>query len=150
MSQSADTAVRPGLSSDDSGLMKWLPVIVWGAAIFILSTSLFSAANTGRIIKPILEWLMPGVSAATIAVAHGLIRKSAHFANYCILFWLLIRGPMARRPYLALAFCVAYALLDEGHQILVPGRTPSLYDVALDSSGALFSNFLRAALAELA
>ena len=40
-------------------------------------------------------------------------------------------------------------LLDEGHQIFVPGRTASLYDVAIDSSGALFSRFLNAAVAEI-
>ena len=44
--------------------------------------------------------------------------------NMRVLFWLLLRGPMAGRPYLALSVCVLYALLDEGHQILVPGRTP--------------------------
>jgi VanZ family protein len=32
----------------------------------------------------------------------------------------------------------------------VPDRTASLYDVALDSSGALFSHFLTAAIAEIA
>jgi VanZ family protein len=82
-------------------------------------------------------------------MGHMLVRKAAHFTNYGILFWLLIRGPMEGRPYAALAFCVFYALLDEGHQIFVPGRTASLYDVAIDSSGALFSRFLNAAVAEI-
>jgi VanZ family protein len=45
--------------------------------------------------------------------------------------------------------CVGYAFLDEGHQIFAAGRTPSLYDVALDSSGALFSRFLHAAISEV-
>ena len=57
---------------------------------------------------------------------------------------------MADRPYLALMLCVIYALTDEGHQAFVPGRTASLYDVALDSTGALFSHFLTTAIAELA
>jgi VanZ family protein len=56
---------------------------------------------------------------------------------------------MAQRPYLALMLCVVYALTDEGHQVFVPGRTASLYDVALDSTGALFSHFLTAAIAEI-
>jgi VanZ family protein len=127
----------------------WMPTIVWVIALFVLSSSLFSAVNTSRMIEPVLRFLLPGASAATISLLHGLIRKAAHFTNYGILFWLLIRGPMAGRPYTALALCVCYAFLDEGHQILVPGRTPSLYDVALDSSGALFSRFLNAAAAEL-
>jgi VanZ family protein len=61
-----------------------------------------------------------------------------------------VRGPMAQRPHLALAACVLYALLDEGHQIFVPGRTPSLYDVGIDFSGALFSRFLHLAIVEIA
>jgi hypothetical protein len=127
---------------------EWAPVLAWTVALFILSTSIFSAANTSRFFEPVLRWLFPTASAATIGLLHGLIRKLAHFTNYAILFWLLIRGPMAGRPISAFALCVAYAFFDEGHQIFVPGRTPSLYDVALDSSGALFSRFLNQAVAD--
>ena len=136
-------------AATNGNLRLWLPTILWLIALFVLSTSLFSAANTSRVIVPILHFLLPGASWATIMLLHGLIRKAAHFTNYGILFWILIRGPMAGRPYTALALCVCYAFLDEGHQILVPGRTPSLYDVALDSSGALFSRFLNAATGEV-
>ncbi|HTT75346.1 MAG TPA: VanZ family protein [Candidatus Binataceae bacterium] len=134
---------------DPSNFRKWMPALMWMGCLFVLSTTFFSAANTGKIIEPILRYLFPAASAATIGMAHGLVRKAAHFTNYGILFWLLIRGPMEGRPYAALGFCVFYALLDEGHQIFVPGRTASLYDVAIDSSGALFSRFLNAAVAEI-
>jgi VanZ family protein len=137
-------------SSELVSLREWIPVLVWGAVIFTLSTSAFSAINTVKVIDPIIRFLIPGLSAASVDVCHMLIRKSAHFTEYGILFWLLIRGPMVRRPYLALMLCVVYALTDEGHQVFVPGRTASLYDVALDSSGALFSHFLTTAIAELA
>jgi VanZ family protein len=133
----------------DGNLKLWLPTILWLIALFVLSTSLFSAANTSKIIVPILRFVLPGASEAAIALLHTFIRKAAHFTNYGILFWMLIRGPMAGRPYTALMLCVGYALVDEGHQILVPGRTPSLYDVALDSSGALFGRFLNAVASEL-
>jgi VanZ family protein len=129
---------------------EWIPVILWGALIFTLSTSAFSAANTSKVIDPILRWMIPGITAASVDLCHMLVRKAAHFTEYGILFWLLVRGPMADRPYLALMLCVIYALTDEGHQIFVPGRTASLYDVALDSTGALFSHFLTTAIAELA
>ncbi len=128
----------------------WVPVLAWCAIIFTLSTSAFSALNTSRLIEPMIRWLFPGASAATVGLLHGLVRKSAHFTEYGVLFWLLVRGPMAKRPYIALALCVLYAMLDETHQVFVPGRTPSLYDVALDSTGALFSRFLHAAIFELA
>jgi VanZ family protein len=131
-------------------LSEWIPVLVWGAIIFTLSTSAFSAVNTSSVIDPMLRWLIPGISAASVDVVHMLVRKAAHFTEYGILFWLLVRGPMAQRPYLALMLCVVYALTDEGHQSFVPGRTASLYDVALDSTGALFSHFLTTAIAEIA
>ncbi len=130
-------------------LGEWIPALIWGAVIFTLSTSAFSAANTSRIIDPILRWLIPGISAASVDVCHTLTRKAAHFTEYGILFWLLVRGPMKERPYLALMLCVVYALTDEGHQVFVPGRTASLYDVALDSTGALFSHFLTTAISEI-
>jgi VanZ family protein len=135
--------------SEAAPLGEWIPVILWGALIFTLSTSAFSAANTAKVIDPIMRWLIPGVGTAAVEVCHMLVRKAAHFTEYAILFWLLVRGPMKARPYLALMLCVVYALTDEGHQVFVPGRTASLYDVALDSTGALFSHFLTTAIAEL-
>jgi VanZ family protein len=129
-----------------TSLGDWIPAILWMAALFILSTTYFSASNTLKIIEPVLGFIFPSASMAALALMHGLIRKAAHFTNYAILFWLLIRGPLEKRPYAALVCCVIYAFLDEGHQIFAVGRGPSLYDVALDSSGALFSRFLNAAV----
>jgi VanZ family protein len=140
----------PAGASEPAPLGEWIPVLLWGALIFTLSTSAFSAANTAKVIDPLLRWSIPGITAATVEVCHMLVRKSAHFTEYGILFWLLIRGPMKDRPYLALLLCVLYAFSDEGHQIFVPGRTASIYDVALDSTGALFSHFLTTAISEVA
>ena len=36
-----------------------------------------------------------------------------------------------------LLLCIGYAITDELHQAFVPGRTPKLLDVLIDSSGAL-------------
>jgi|SRR5208282_185838 len=130
-------------------LAEWLPIAVWAAVIFTFSTSGFSAANTSAIITPILRWLFPGMSSFSVDITNLLIRKAAHFTEFAILFWLLVRGPFKRRPLAAMAICVGYALLDEAHQMFVPGRNASLYDVALDSTGAMFSGFLRVAISEI-
>jgi VanZ family protein len=130
-------------------LKAWLPVATWALVIFILSTSKFSAQETGEWIEPVLRWLLPSASYHTIEVMHYSIRKLAHFTEYGILFLLLIRGPMRGRVGMALAACAVYAMLDEGHQIFVPDRTASVYDVALDFSGALFSHFVSSGIAEL-
>jgi len=143
----SETAAQPAVRGE---FKEWLPIAFWAAVIFTLSTSYFSMTNTARFIEPILRWLMPGASAAAIALGHWMVRKGAHFSEYVILFWLMVRGPMAHRPHLALAICAVYAMLDEGHQLLVPGRTGSFYDVGLDFSGALFSRYLHLAVVEIA
>jgi VanZ family protein len=127
---------------------QWAPVVGWAALIFILSSSHFSAANTAWMLRKITALLVPNLSAATLVFINTLTRKSAHFVVYAVFFWLMVRGPMAHRPYLALLLCIIYAALDETHQIFAPGRTPSIYDVALDSTGALFSRFLHVVIVE--
>jgi VanZ family protein len=130
-------------------LRPWMPVVMWAVVIFFLSTSAFGAEYTALWIEPVLRWLLPSASVHTIEVMHYAVRKLAHFTEYGILFLLLIRGPMRGHTLLALGVCLAYAMLDEGHQIFVPDRTASLYDVGLDCSGALFSHFLSSGVAEL-
>jgi len=132
-----------------SRLSTWLPVAAWAILIFLFSTSHFGAEQTGAWIEPMLRWLMPWAGLHTIQSMHFGIRKLAHFTEYGILFLLLIRGPMRGHAVLALTACALYALLDESHQSFVPKRTSSYYDVALDCSGALFSNFLHNGIAEL-
>jgi len=144
--RAASSTAKPA----EGSLTRWLPVAVWALVIFCFSTSYFSAENTSRIINPILRFLMPGASTAAISLGHDLVRKAAHFVNYAILFWLLVSGPLRERPYFAFGLCVIYALTDEGHQLFVPNRGPSLYDVALDSTGALFSRCLHGAVIEIA
>jgi VanZ family protein len=137
--------VVPGLGV----LSAWWPVAAWFVLNFTFSTSYFSANATGSVIKPILRFLLPHADPLTIDTLHALIRKLAHFTQYAVLFWLLARKPMRRRPALALGVCVILALTDEGHQMFVPSRTASLLDVGLDFSGALFANFVRAGIAAI-
>src|ERR1700730_18339150 len=104
------TKVMPPVSPPPARflLIDWAPVILWSIVLFLLSTSIFSAANTAKVVEPVLRTLMPWISTTTIDIMHNLIRKLAHFTNYAILFWLMIRGPMAGRPYVALLLCVLY------------------------------------------
>lgn len=130
-------------------LRVWLPVAVWCLVIFTASTSHFTAENTSRWVVPLLGWLFPGASVAALQTGGFLVRKFAHFTEYGVLFLLLVRGPLRGRAAWAVAICALYAMTDEFHQIFVPMRTPSIYDVALDSTGALFSCFLYGGLGDL-
>ncbi len=42
----------------------------------------------------------------------------------------------------AIAYCAAYAMLDEAHQLFVPSRTGSAVDVLIDSTGATIGSCL--------
>jgi len=48
-----------------------------------------------------------------------------------------VRAPLSPGALLwAWAIAAAYAVTDEAHQVLVPARTPSVLDVAIDAAGA--------------
>jgi len=129
-----------------SFLKYWLPVFVWLGLIFLGSTDLMSAAQTSRIIGPILRWFNPDVTIETIAKVQFVVRKAAHLTEYAvlaILIWRALRrggrGQM-KMSILSLAVCFGCALLaasDEFHQSFVTTRTSSVYDVMLDICGAL-------------
>ncbi len=65
-----------------------------------------------------------------------IFKKAAHATAYGILWtlWWLATG---RRPWLALAITIAYAISDEYHQTWVPGRHGRWYDAVIDTLGAL-------------
>lgn len=125
----------------------WGVVIAWMAVISMFSSEPFSAANTNRYLDPVLRFFLPDLSPAGFIVAHTIIRKTAHFTEFFILgsllYWACRRGRLPRWRILwmvqALAIATLYALADEAHQTLVPGRTASLADSGVDSLGAIAS-----------
>jgi VanZ family protein len=107
---------------------------------------LFSHGNTRAIVEPFFRWVYPKVSSEEIYAAHNLSRKFGHFVIPALAFLVLVNGPLRKRPLAALLVCAIFAFLDEGLQTFVPGRSGSIYDVALDVSGALFGFFVYGAL----
>ena len=73
----------------------------------------------------------------------GVVDKIAHAAGYGLLAWLFLRALEQRftRSVALEALCViiavAYGVTDEFHQSFVPGRNPSLADLAADATGAI-------------
>jgi VanZ family protein len=127
-------------------LRYWLPVVVWMVVIFSASADRQSYQHSSLFFEPLMRWLFPTMSAATLGEIHHLFRKTAHLTEYAILgalFWRAIRRPVRRdaRPWrwdeagLALAVVFAYAASDEFHQIFVPSRTALVSDVLIDTSG---------------
>ncbi len=126
-------------------LSRYLPLVVWLAFISFASSDSFNAANTSRIIGPLVLWLFPNTSAETLLSIHLITRKLAHLTEYAILGLLAARAfrtspraAISKRWFLiSLILIVVYALLDEYHQTFVPSRTGSIYDSFIDMLGGL-------------
>ena len=117
--------------------LPWLLLFVVLAGIFCLSTSAFSADHTAQIFGPF----------------NHIARKAAHVTEYAVLFLVLrwtLNKLMPRRnvfavAVLAVVIATAYAASDEIHQMFVPNRGPSVFDVCWDASGAVLGACLWAA-----
>ncbi len=121
----------------------WLPTILWAGFIFMMSTSEFSSVHTLNFIYPVLLWLLPFASHDTLMLLHELIRKAAHMTEYFVFSLLLLHGIRAGRKewrlrwaLIALGVAALYASSDEFHQLFVPGRHASPWDVMIDVTGA--------------
>ena len=119
------------------------PLVVWVCVIFFASTGNLSASNTSRIIRPLLLWLFPDITEASLLQAHFFVRKAAHFTEYAVLALLAARAflnssheKLRRRWHVAsFALVAACALLDEYQQSFQPTRTGTIYDSFIDMSG---------------
>lgn len=71
------------------------------------------------------------------------IRKSAHFAIYCLMgiftYYAIIKFNLKLKFKIAVSvtLCLIYSISDEIHQYFIPGRTFKLTDIIIDVSGAL-------------
>lgn len=106
-----------------------------------------SFQRSSRIIAPIVRWLLPDLSDEAVHHIVVSVRKSAHVVEYAVLAWLLWRAlrrsPAPATPLwqwsragLVLALAALWAATDELHQVLVPSRQGSAWDVLLDTAGA--------------
>lgn len=124
-------------------------LVIWMVFIFSMSSqnSEISSNTSGETIRVILSFVpkfteqSEEVQEQTVESLQFIARKSAHFIAYMILGIILILllqlSNINKKPQLALALCVAYAISDEFHQFFVPGRSSQLRDVLIDSLGSL-------------
>ena len=133
------------VSSLESRIVAVLWTVAFGAALATFSIVFLSHANTFALMEPILCWFAPGASAQDISTLHILGRKLGHFLIPALAYLALVFGPLRNRRYTALVLCAVFAVLDETLQVFIPGRTGSIYDVALDMGGVLFSFLVHSA-----
>jgi VanZ family protein len=126
-------------------LLLLLAVVIWMAIIFKLSAQPGEQSNllSSRVTGVIVAALRSVDPDASVAAFNHFIRKCAHFLVYMILgivgLFVFSKLGYARKKglLLTLMVCVGYAISDEVHQYFVPGRTPRITDVLIDSFGAV-------------
>lgn len=123
----------------------WLPVLLWMAVMFTLSSDSKSAEHSSRFFEPLLHWLFPHMPQTRVDEIHHLFRKCCHLTEYAILALLLWRALHLSKNNLpawswpkvggTLLLVFLFAASDEFHQRFVPTRTPLVSDVFVDTAG---------------
>ena len=126
--------------------------IIWMVVIFAYSAqpgqestedSIWAGMLFGRIFVPDFEeWSQEEQLEFAKGIDHP-VRKAAHATEYAILgffatfAWNKSKNKGYKRFLVPWLFASIYAATDEIHQLFVPGRHGSIWDVLLDSSGAV-------------
>ncbi|MGA8622240.1 MAG: VanZ family protein [Candidatus Sulfotelmatobacter sp.] len=142
------------MNSDRLNLLKaWIAALLWMIVISIESTAALSAANTRRILYPVLHLLF-GIDPLRFEDWHFYIRKGGHVVGYAILSILLFRAWRATLPAMsnvkwtqrwatiAILGTAIVASLDEWHQSFIPSRTGRWQDVVLDTCAGIAAQLL--------
>ena len=105
----------------------WLPPILWALIIYLFSSR-------------------PTVVVSEIYWPDFIFKKTVHLIEYGFFFVLLYRAlkgtvkkDLFHLAMLAFILATFYALSDEYHQTFIHGRTGTLRDIIIDSSGAGFA-----------
>ena len=121
-------------------LFRWLrrlaftgAVAGWMGLIFYLS-SLSQAEASRPLEAPVVSWLGELRSLAAHLVLYGVL---AALVQASLWSWRTAAPYQLRWALAAAAFAAVYGVSDEYHQSLVPGRTPSLFDILANGVGAL-------------
>jgi VanZ family protein len=125
----------------------WIPVLMTVAAMYYFSTDVLSSSHTQSVIDKVLLRFLPHASNHALGIFNFVVRKSAHVFEYTVLGALLFRAFrgdsqvrwQVRWAFYALVSAALWAMLDEFHQTFTRSRDGSIWDVLLDSCGALLA-----------
>lgn len=126
-------------------------VIVWLIVIFLFSGEKAPQSNhtsdrvTIAIVK--IRDKVIGVNTSDkeidklVIKVRPIVRKVAHIMEYLILgiliFNLVVKFNINKAYIIALILCLSLAVLDECHQLFIPGRTGRIFDVFVDTFGII-------------
>jgi VanZ family protein len=105
-------------------ILMWLPSVIMMVLIFVASAT-------------------PGDEVPEFGSIDLLIKKGGHMTGYallaaaCFLAVYVDTKNVKRSAILSLCLAIVYAAADEYHQSFIPGRSPSVMDVGIDTAGAI-------------
>lgn len=112
----------------------WLVILIfWCIAIFYFTGQpVFNDEHTLKF------FYLMGFPEAIIKITDFIVRKLAHVALFFTVAYFALKIVRHwRYDYLiAWAFATLYGMTDEWHQLYVPGRSGTIRDVIIDSTGA--------------
>lgn len=126
----------------------WLPAIAWGGLIFTLSGETFHSGFAQEVVRAVLLFVWPAIPASAIFLVHIVLRKLAHIVVYGVFTFFLYRAlsqnvindRYRRWVIFSILIALGVAGLDELRQSLLPERTGSLQDFALDGVGIVLAH----------
>lgn len=122
-------------------LIKWIMLLVWMGIIFIMSHQPGDVSSSqSDLVMKIFSYIGISLDSYFGDLATLVIRKTAHFSEYLILYILLYRViclyiDKKRALIYSLLGVFMYAGTDEIHQYFIPGRAMAFKDVMIDTSG---------------
>ena len=133
-------------------IISWILLIGWMGFIFFMSHQPGNvSSNQSDLVIKLFSLIGIELNNYFGELATFIVRKAAHFSEYCILFLLsynvfrFYAKNKRDRIYLVL-FVLLYATSDELHQAFVPGRGPAIRDVLIDTSGGFFGYIILEAI----
>ncbi len=113
-----------------------LLLIIWIIVIFVMSS--FNAVDSGKQSNFIVNIIVKLFDIENIKLVSRIVRTLAHFTEYLILGILCINLCRKKKDiYIAIIFCILYAISDEVHQLFIHGRAFQVMDIMIDSCGAI-------------
>ena len=125
--------------------LSWLAVVLWMAVIFAFShqSADQSGALSGKLAATLVRLFDSQASDRVIEQYEILLRNLAHATVFLILALLVswafseLNITIWRNAFLTLLVSSLYAVLDELHQMFIPGRAGQLTDFLIDLGGII-------------
>ena len=129
-------------------IINWILLIAWMLLIFLMSNQPAHISNQqSNSFINMLAFFGIDLNSKLCSLASFVVRKTAHFTEYFILYWLAFEVlknyiEIKKARIYSLFVVLGYATTDEIHQYFIPGRAMALRDVIIDFSGGLFASFI--------